>query len=242
MVQVKKDSAEAAIIEEKVSKESAVVAEATKAANAIAVDAQADLDLAMPAFAASVKALKSLNKNDITELKGFAKPPPMVQTTLEAVLILKEIKPDWDNAKKEMNKSDFLESLETFDKDNIPAKAIKKLKKYVENPDFVPEKVERVSKAAKSLCMWVHAMDVYNKVAKNVEPKKLALAKSQAEVAEMTKILDVKQGELKAVQTKVAELNAQFNAAEQKKADLEAQANDTKVRLGLRSDMRALIM
>ena len=59
---------------------------------------------------------------------------------------------------------------------------LKKIKKYVENPDMAVEVVKKVSKAATSLCMWVHAMDVYSKVAKEVAPKK---AKLEAEVREL---------------------------------------------------------
>ena len=56
---------------------------------AVADDAKADLEEAMPALNAAVDALKALNKNDITEIKSFAKPPPLVQMTMEAVCILK---------------------------------------------------------------------------------------------------------------------------------------------------------
>ena len=81
-------------------------------------------------------------------------------------------KPTWDDSKKLLTDTKFLESLETYDKENIPDKTIKQLQKYINNPDFVPEKVKKVSTAATSLCMWVRAMDVYNRVAKNVEPKR----------------------------------------------------------------------
>lgn len=49
---------------------------------------------------------------------------------------------------------------------------LKKLVKYVENPKFVPEVVEKVSKAAKSLCMWVLAIHLYATVFRTVQPKK----------------------------------------------------------------------
>ena len=53
-----------------------------------------------------------------------------------------------------------------FDKDNISDATIKKLKKYVDDPQYTPETVGRQSRAAMSLCMWTRAMDVYNRVAK----------------------------------------------------------------------------
>ena len=46
---------------------------------AVADDAKADLEEAMPALNAAVDSLKALNKNDITEIKSFPKPPPLVQ-------------------------------------------------------------------------------------------------------------------------------------------------------------------
>lgn len=53
----------------------------------------------MPALNAAIDSLKALNKNDIVEIKSFAKPPPLVQMTLEAVCILKQEKPDWDTVR-----------------------------------------------------------------------------------------------------------------------------------------------
>lgn len=57
----------------------------------VQADAQADLDVALPALEKALKALDSLTKNDITEVKGFAKPPPAVQIVMEAVCILLEV-------------------------------------------------------------------------------------------------------------------------------------------------------
>lgn len=45
----------------------------------VADDAKADLEEAMPALNAAIDSLKALNKNDITEIKSFPKPPPLVQ-------------------------------------------------------------------------------------------------------------------------------------------------------------------
>lgn len=40
----------------------------------------------------------------------------------------------------------FLKKLSEYDKDNIPEAILKKLKKYMDNPKFIPEAVEKVSK------------------------------------------------------------------------------------------------
>lgn len=129
----------------------------------IADDAKADLDEAMPALNGAINSLKQLNKGDIVEIKSFPKPPPLVQMTMEAVCILKQEKPDWDTAKKVLGDTNFMKSLEDFDKDSIPDSVIKKLKKYIDDPNYLPETVAKQSRAAMSLCMWSRAMEVYNR-------------------------------------------------------------------------------
>ena len=92
----------------------------------------------------------------------------------------------------------FMDNLEEYGKDNIPEKILKKVRKYTTLPEMEVEAVGRVSKAAKSLCMWVHAMDVYAAVAKEVGPKK-------AKLDEMNGILKTAQDSLA---TKKADLQA----------------------------------
>ena len=66
----------------------------------------------------------------------------------------------------------FINQLVDFDKDNMTDKVLKKIGTYVNNPDFKPDLVGRVSGAAKSLCMWVRAMEVYGRIYRVVEPKR----------------------------------------------------------------------
>jgi dynein heavy chain len=79
---------------------------------------------------------------------------------------------DWASAKLVLGDKDFLKKLQQFEKDKISDALLKKLEEYIEHPDFVPEKVATQSKACKSMCMWVRAVDMYAKVYKVVEPKR----------------------------------------------------------------------
>ena len=61
----------------------------------------------------------------------------------------------------------FLENLKDFDKDNIPAPVIKKIReKYVSNETFDPSLIKNISSACEGLCRWVRAIEVYDRVAK----------------------------------------------------------------------------
>merc|ERR1712139_647405 len=108
-------------------------------------DCQKDLDEALPEYYAAVKSLDALDKKDIQEVKSFAKPPPLVETVLSAVCLLMGKKETWDEAKKLMNQSDFLQSLREYDKDGLAAnvKLTSKLQKYVKREDFTPDTVKK---------------------------------------------------------------------------------------------------
>lgn len=83
----------------------------------------------------------------------------------------------------------FLSSLMNFDKDSITEEMITKLKSYVENPLFQPDKIQKVSKACTSLCMWVHAMYKFYFVNLVVAPKKAALKQAKEELEKTQRAL-----------------------------------------------------
>lgn len=53
-----------------------------------------------------------------------------------------------------------------------------------------------MSEAATCLCMWVRAMVTYDRVAKNIEPKKAKLAEAEAELAKTNEQLAKKKASL----------------------------------------------
>ncbi|CAM9370487.1 unnamed protein product [Discosporangium mesarthrocarpum] len=160
-------------------------------------------------------------------MKSFTNPPQMVGYTMEAVCILLGCKPNWNEAKKLLSKMTFMDELKAYDKDNIPVKVIRSLKSYIENPSFQPDEVNKVSSAAKSLCMWARAMYTYDKVAKNIGPKKEALAQAEAELSVVQTELGKKQDALREILDAVAQLKTTLAATEKKKQDLEMQAKKT---------------
>ena len=101
LVQQKKQADEQ---QKQVSATSEKIAQEEIKCKAIADNAQRDLDEATPALEAAVKALESLNKKDITEIKSYGKPPPLVETVLQAVMILKGCDPSWAEAKRQLGK------------------------------------------------------------------------------------------------------------------------------------------
>ena len=80
--------------------------------------------------------------------------------------------------------TNFLKVLMDFDKDNISDRVLKKIGQYVQQADFMPEIIGRISNAAKSLCLWVRAMELYGRLFRIVEPKRQRLNAAKAQLAE----------------------------------------------------------
>nr|XP_006813236.1 PREDICTED: dynein heavy chain 6, axonemal [Saccoglossus kowalevskii] len=225
------DQEEADKVRKVVMEDEAVARVKAEETQAIADDAQRDLDEALPALEAANKALDALDKNDISEIKAFTKPPEMVQTVMEAVCIILSYKADWPSAKGLLGEANFLKKLQEYDKENMPDSTLRKLKKYIENPKFLPEIVEKTSKACKSMCMWVRAMDLFARVFRTVQPKKERLAAAEAELNATMAVLKEKQDKLAGVEAKIAELQAQYEDSVDEKDKLQKKMAQTSGRL-----------
>ena len=49
-----------------------------------------------------LQALESLNKKDMTEIKSYGRPPPLVEKVMTAVMVLRNSEPTWAEAKKQL--------------------------------------------------------------------------------------------------------------------------------------------
>ncbi|XP_054619934.1 dynein axonemal heavy chain 9-like isoform X3 [Dunckerocampus dactyliophorus] len=226
---------------EKVSKEKAVADEEEQKVATIAVvvsgkqkDCEEDLAKAEPALTAAQDALNTLNKNNLTELKSFGSPVAAVTNVTAAVMVLMapggKVPKDrsWKAAKVMMAKVDtFLDSLVRFKKENIPETCLKAIQPYLQDPEFQPELVAAKSYAAAGLCSWVLNIVKFYRVYCEVEPKRQALSKANAELA-------AAQGKLNTIKTKInhlnenlAKLTAKFEKATADKLKCQQEAEST---------------
>lgn len=247
MTQVEKEKVE--VVEPKkaiVQADEAAASKKAEEANALKESCEADLNEAMPALDAAVKALDTLKKDDITFLKQLKKPPAVIKLVMHSVCIMfgekAKRKPDpdtgkmaedwWEPSLKLVSDSNFLANLKAYDKDNIDPKRIDKIRKDFEpNPDFNPDAAKGASAAAEGVCKWVLAMSTYDRVAKVVAPKKAQLAEAEAEYSEVMVQLEGKRAELAEVLGKLKKLEDTLDDLVRKKETLEAQVQDCKDKL-----------
>ncbi|XP_055959532.1 dynein axonemal heavy chain 2-like, partial [Patella vulgata] len=193
--------------------------------------AQTDLDEALPALQEAIKALESLNKKDMTEIRSYGRPPPLVEKVMEAVMILRGNEPTWAESKKQLGDGNFLKQLMNFDKDNITDRILKKIGQYCALADFQPEVIGRVSRAARSLCMWVRAMEVYGRIYRVVEPKRQRLNGAMSQLKEKQDALSDAKSKLAEVEEKMTKLKLEYDEKLAQKEELKRKAEHTEMML-----------
>lgn len=209
VIEVEAKQVEAAETEKNTSVEEAEAQKKFDEVNEMRAECQGKLDEAMPMYNKAMKALDTLDKKDIVEMKSYTTPPEEVGVVISAVCLLRDKKEDWASGKLLMgNPAEFIKALQEYDKDNIKDAKLKKLKKYVEDERMDPERVAKKSGAAKSICLFAHAMYNYATVVKIINPKKIALAKAEAELKVVEQNLKAKQATLQAVRDEIDDLQA----------------------------------
>ena len=237
MRDIERDSKEASEIEAVVRKDEATANEKAAVAQSEKAECEAILAEAVPALEAAISALNTLKKSDIDVVKTMKSPPAGVRLVMEAVCVMREVAPEkiadpsgsgkkildyWGPSKRLLSDLKFLDALKSYDKDNIPSQIMQTIRDtYISDAEFVPDKVAKASQAAEGLCKWVRAMEVYDRVAKVVAPKKEALRQKETEVAHLMEELRTKQAELQAVQDRLKGLQQALEEKTKEKEELE---------------------
>ena len=247
MIQIEKESKEVQVTRSVVQVDEEIATKKAAEAKAIKDDCESELAQALPALASAVAALDTLKSSDITVMKSMKSPPTGVKLVMEAICIMKDVKPVkipdpagsgkkiedyWGPSKILLSDMKFLDSLKAYDKDNINPAVMKQIRsKYMDNPEFVPDIVKNASSAAEGLCRWVRALECYDRVAKVVAPKKEDLAKAENALATTMKSLNEKRATLKEVEDRMEKLEATFKAMTDKKDQLEKQVDSVSKQL-----------
>ena len=183
--------------------EAAKCAEIKTTVEAKMASVQKDLDAALPLVEKAKKALDGLNIDDFRNLKALKNPPPDIDKTFTCVLnLLCRIDPNvpvdkngklktdntWKTALACMsNPQVFLDNLNSLkgyiDRDEISPNNFKANNATLAEETFTPEIIKTKSSAAGGLCDFIRNITDYYNVVVSVEPKKLAVAEAQAQLA-----------------------------------------------------------
>ncbi|KOB77825.1 Dynein heavy chain [Operophtera brumata] len=145
----------------------------TKEIEAKRRDVMADLAQVEPAVIEAQNAVKSIKKQHLVEVRSMGNPPALVKVALESIcLILGENATDWKAIRAVIMRENFINSIvSNFSTEDITDDVREKMKtRYLSNPDYNFEKVNRASMACGPMVKWAIAQIEYADMLKRVEP------------------------------------------------------------------------
>lgn len=136
-------------------------------------DVMADLAQVEPAVIEAQNAVKSIKKQHLVEVRSMGNPPALVKVALESIcLLLGENATDWKAIRAVIMRENFINSIvSNFSTEDITDDVREKMRtRYLSNPDYNFEKVNRASMACGPMVKWAIAQIEYADMLKRVEP------------------------------------------------------------------------
>lgn len=186
-------------------------------------DVQKDLEKVEPAVRDAEQAVQGIKKQQLVEVRSMANPPAVVKLALESIcLLLGENVLDWKAIKTVLMRENFITNIVNFQTDNISDDMRDKMyQRYLSNPDYNFEKVNRASLACGPLVKWAIAQLSYSEALKKVEPLR-------DELRSLQNAAHTNQEEAKQVQDDIERLEKQIIGYKEEYALLIAQAQAIK--------------
>ncbi|CAH0687821.1 unnamed protein product [Spodoptera exigua] len=119
------------------------------------------------------RAVKSIKKQHLVEVRSMGNPPALVKVALESIcLLLGENATDWKAIRAVIMRENFINSIvSNFSTEDITDDVREKMRtRYLCNPDYNFEKVNRASMACGPMVKWAIAQIEYADMLKRVEP------------------------------------------------------------------------
>ncbi|CAG9328871.1 unnamed protein product [Blepharisma stoltei] len=162
------------------------------------------------ALSTAQRELSVLSKNDINEIRSFAKPPKTVEKVAEGILILLgSSNISWDAFRK-LSGNQFLETLVTFDIHNVPKQRIDHLKPFIDEYEGHEVEIRKVSKATYGLYMWVAGVYKFCQLLSQFRPIgqiRAEINEKNQEIAGLQQKLDEGPSKIEALKERIEKMN-----------------------------------
>lgn len=159
-----------------------------------------ELSTVAPLVEGAKTAVRDIKKAHLTELRSMSNPPEAVKITLEAVCVLLDSSGSlpsslnanntgWKYAQSVMRRDDFIASILHYDAEKNMGKDVCAVirERYIGQPLFVYEAVQRASKACGPLLSWVVSQVEYASILEKVKPLKLEMERLELQGQETSK-------------------------------------------------------
>lgn len=207
---------------EMVKKDELVVSDQSMQASDLFEHCKNIMEDVIPQMKEAEEALSSLTPADLASVRTMKNPPMPVKVVMEAICILRDIKPEkanasiedyWTLSKKMLNDPKYVEHLLTFEKDTIAEHISEKLQEKTQSTEaFNMEKIKMISVACEMLCKWIIAIAKYDRAAKIALPKRAEFKEAETVRDASTAQLNSKIEELRLLEDTLSDLQKQLKS------------------------------
>jgi len=130
------------------------------------------LEQVEPAVQDAKAAVKNIKRQQLVEIRTMGNPPKGVKMCLESIcLLLGEPTTDWKQVRQVIMRDNFISTIINFNTDDIRPSTRKQMKeKFLSNPDYNYESINRASLACGPLVKWATAQLSYADMLQQVGP------------------------------------------------------------------------
>lgn len=144
-----------------------------------------DLSKVEPAVKEAQQAVQSIKKQNLIEVRSMTNPPAPVKLAMESIcLLLGEPSNDWKSVRSMIVGENFISTIVNFNSENLSDNIRRQMReKYLKNPDYTYEKINRASSACGPLVKWACAQLNYADMVRQIEPLRNELKSLEAEAS-----------------------------------------------------------
>lgn len=144
-----------------------------------------DLCEVEPAVREAQQAVQSIKKQNLIEVRSMTNPPAPVKLAMESIcLLLGEPNNDWKSVRSMIVGENFISTIVNFNSENLSDNIRRQMReKYLKNPDYTYEKINRASSACGPLVKWACAQLNYADMVRQIEPLRNELKSLEAEAS-----------------------------------------------------------
>jgi len=178
--------------------------------------------------------VKSINRDNINEIRALKAPPFKILNVLQGVLtLLKEDDQSWNNMKKFLGRSSVREDIASYDAKNVTPEMRDKVNKLINanRESFDPDKIRHVNVAAAPLAAWVVAQSKFAMVLEGIKPLRDEFQAATEGLARARQRLSDCQTELSTLDNQVKSLKLVFGKTTGEAETLKAQLASTQATL-----------
>lgn len=193
-----------------------------------------DLNKVEPAVKEAQQAVQSIKKQNLIEVRSMTNPPAPVKLAMESIcLLLGEPSNDWKSVRSMIVSESFIPTIVNFNSENLSDNIRKQMRdKYLKNPDYTYEKINRASSACGPLVKWACAQLNYADMLRQIDPLRSELKRLESEAGinkkkadENTDILNRLKSTIQSYEEEYGSLKYEAKLIEESLKSVEAKVN-----------------